>query len=607
MSPGTRRSTLRAVLVLGPALLAAGVLAWPMLFTTSGLGGDWQHHLWYVWRQSLEIRADHLPSMFLNSGYSVLYPLYAFYGGTIYALAGTLSVILDDSPLSAYVLSYVLGFIAAYGGWYWIARTLGCGRWLAQVPALLFVSSACYLTIVYGIGDWPEFLAMSMLPLMIGAGLSILGAERLHVLPAVALAVSSIVFFGSHILTVLWACTLIALLAGAVIVCVPDVRRRIRRRALIRLALVLVPAALVNAWFLLPMAAYASHTHIGSEYAVATETLGASMQLVSFEDLFTLSRASTYPGVHGYILCLPTLAILWVIASIVILLPTVRRGTWMRMLLIFSASATAIVVLMTHAGLVLALPKPYTLLQFGYRLEVYVLMCVVAAVLAVLMLLRARAGPPRLWAWTISPVLALSAIGAVQQVGAYPRTPLSRSDTLTYRGEVFAREFDDYSYVPLPFISEAQLPALNLRPDEIKDGHVSVTTRVPLGQLVATNIGGGPDLLRFSGASVAGIDARSQLVLAVGAPAAAGSADPHSPPITQRISVAPAQGLPVVLGRLLSLLSAAVLIAGFIAIIVRDRRRRRAQTSHAQPSARYRLETLSALLDVDKPRSRRPV
>jgi hypothetical protein len=136
---------------------------------------------------------------------------------------------------------------------------------------------------------------------------------------------------------------------------------------------------------------------------------------------------------------------------------------------------------------------------------------------------------------------------------------------------------------------------------------VSVTARVRPGQLVATNIGGGPDLLRFTGATVAGIDARAQLVLAVGAPAAAGSTDPHTPYATQHISIAPAHGLPVVLGELLSLLSAIFLIASLIVLVIRHRRHRRAQTAPAQRSARLRLETLPALLDANKPRSRRPV
>src|ERR1700691_3956674 len=78
---------LRAPVACCAAAVVVGVLAWPMLLTSSGLGGDWEHHLWYVWQQSLSIRANGAPSFFLNTPYSVVYPQYAFYGGTINALA----------------------------------------------------------------------------------------------------------------------------------------------------------------------------------------------------------------------------------------------------------------------------------------------------------------------------------------------------------------------------------------------------------------------------------------------------------------------------------------------------------------------------------------
>jgi hypothetical protein len=38
------------------------------------------------------------------------------------------------------VLTYVLGFAAAYGGWYWLSRMFGVGRWLAHVPGIVFVT-----------------------------------------------------------------------------------------------------------------------------------------------------------------------------------------------------------------------------------------------------------------------------------------------------------------------------------------------------------------------------------------------------------------------------------------------------------------------------------
>jgi hypothetical protein len=124
-----------------------------MLFTSAGMGEDWVSHLWFIWRQSLTIARDHQPSLFLNytsiealrpqvpPSESVFYPPYAFYGGTIYALAGTLALLLGNAPVAAYVLTYLIGFAPAYGGWCWLGRMAGLGRWAAQVPGLLFITS----------------------------------------------------------------------------------------------------------------------------------------------------------------------------------------------------------------------------------------------------------------------------------------------------------------------------------------------------------------------------------------------------------------------------------------------------------------------------------
>ncbi len=415
------RSASRSAPIVATAAFVSAVLVWPMLFTTSGFGGDWEHHLWFIWHQSLAIRADGVPSLFLNARSSVLYPEYAFYGGTIYAITGAMAIALGDSPLTAYILTYMLGFISAYGGWYWIARAAGLGRWWAQVPSLLFVTTAYYLTLAYGQGDWPEFIALSVLPLMIASALAVLRAERWHALTATALAISAIVFFGSHILTVLWGFTFAVPIVIAIIALVPELRSGCSRRGVLRVIAVMAPAALANAWFLAPMAAYSSHTLIGSDYSFAIHDLHYTMHLVAFPNLFSFSRASAITA-PDYVLSLPTATILWLLVSTGVLLWALRRGPWVRLLAIFEVATVAIIVLMTHAGLLLALPKPYTLLQFSYRLEGDVLMTVTAAVLVVLVAVRSNAPRLRWWAWTIAPVLIVSVLGGVEQVMAYPRS-----------------------------------------------------------------------------------------------------------------------------------------------------------------------------------------
>jgi hypothetical protein len=569
-----RFASLRAGFIgISTSAVLIGALAWPMLFTNSSFGGDWFHHLWFVWHQSLNIRANHVPGLFLDTSFSVYYPQYAFYGGTIYALAGALALAPGSSPATAYVFTYLLGLMAAYWGWYWIGRIAGLGRWFAHVPGLTFATSAAYLTLIYGRGDWPEFLGVSMIPLMIASGASVVKAKRLNVGPSLALAGSSIVFFGSHDLTILWASTLFVITGLIILACIPDARCTIRGPVIARLAGLVVPALLVSAWYLLPTVAYASHTQIGhSGYVEARQTLRATIEIVSWHNLFTLSRANSVYGVPGFALSLPILAIFWALASIPISIYSGRLSTEVRMLLIFSGVTVVIVVLMTNLGMLLALPKPYELLQFSYRLENYVLVGLSAIILTALVVVQKGTRRVRVWRWTIVPVLVVSAIGAIQQTDAYPHAIPRDYVTAGFVGEAFAQKYLDYSDESLPIVDGESLPDLNFPLAAVHSDRVSVSTHLPAGRRVLTNIDTGPYLVQVTGATVVGRAQDGFLVLALdpNAPARRAARHPASTP-TETISLGPATGLPIELGRILTVMGMAILAIQIIRLLLMGR------------------------------------
>jgi hypothetical protein len=551
------------LLGIGAPLLLLGALAWPLVFTDATFNEDWLNHLWYVWHQSDTLRANHLPSLFLEYSHGIFYPLFAFYGGTVYVLTGALALILGDAPLDAYVLTYLLGFGAAYAGWYWMGRMFGLGRWLAHAPGVIFVTSASYLMIVYGLGDWPEFLAVSVIPLMIASGLAVVRADQLRPLPAVALAASSVVFFGSHLLTVIWGSTVLTIVAVAIFACVPEARRGIGWRNVLRLLSIVLPALLVSAWFLLPTAAYESKTVIAWTYPVFRRLLRHSMYTVAARHLFTLSRARA----SGTIVttALPVLAIAWVLAGIGIALRARQGGTWMRLLLIISATTILLTVVMTHAGLILALPRLYATLQFSFRLESYVLLGIAGAVLAVLVLNRDGGRHSRALTWALVPVLAVSVIGAAQQTGAHP-SGRSRSLALdSYLEPTYEQEgLLDYVDASLNVI-KTPLPAVRFPPRSVHHDRASIVVHEPPGQRVDTNIRSAPELVHVSGARIVGADPEANDVLEIGAGSDAGSRHPntghgHAAAGTEQISVSAAASTPVVAGRILSVIGLATLV-----------------------------------------------
>jgi hypothetical protein len=561
------RSLTPSLIFFGLAIPLILLLAWPVLFTEATINGDWVQHFWFIYHQSLSIRSGHAPSLFLNYENGVFYPLYAFYGGTLYALAGIVSLLLGNAPLQAYSLGYVADFAAAYGGWYWISRSAGLGRWSAHIPGLLFITSPYYLTDIYGRGDWAEFSAVSMIPLVVASGLSVLRDDRVRVWPALALAISSIVFMGSHNITLLWGSTVLALIAVLILVLVPQARSQVSRAGLIRVACLVIPALMVDMWFLLPAIVYQSQTAISGEYAFWQEVLKRTLPLVSAAHLFTISRASDSPEGPNFALSLPIVVMAWALMSIAVMV-MMRSWMWLRVMLILSAIAALLGVVMTHPALIGDLPRPYTLVQFSYRLETYVLLGISGAVLAVLVGVQKGKGELRVWTWTIIPVLLVSLVGAIQQAAAYPEKAYAKYPPRSalikdyIKSPLPGNKLTDYVDVNHPHISAAGLPKLEFPPAAVHNDHVSVAVSQSPGTLVDTNLESDATFVNLKGATFAGVDETGYSVLRVGGGTpAAGS--------TQTISISPANGPPVVIGRLLALLGIAALIMQLVVLPIR--------------------------------------
>jgi len=568
MNKQMRRALIRRAAVLGAAIALLGALCWPLLFTFSGFVGDWEHDLWLVWHQSVSIQSSGRPSRFLDSNYSLLYPLYEFYGGTLYAIGGAIAV--ATGPVAAYVLIYVLAFAAAIGGWYWLARAAGVGAWLALVPGLIFVTATYYLAIVYVQGDWPEFTGISMIPLMAASAASVMRADRLRPGAALALALSSVLFFGSHNLTILLAFTTLGPAVALVLVAVTEARRLVSARGVVRVLGVSAPAALLSAWYLLPAIVYSPRTRIGGEYAHAKESLETTTFLVSLRHLFTFSRTSGIglPAPYYLATALPVLAIVWVLVGMLVLPSRGGSRAWTRVLLICSGLAVVIALAMTHVGLLLALPRQYTMMQFSYRLDVYVVLMLCAAVLAALVLARAASRRARIWRWMAVPVCAVSLAGAIWQLSSYPYPGQDRYGTFESYGEVEAGDNVDYQDTSAPKLAGPDLQALDFTLDRASGDGVASAANLPPGTLLATNIGAGSYLLKVTGAQPVGVDAETGDMVLRTEPArkeaAVGDAGNAPSPTAQQsaatITVSTGHGWPIVLGDLLSWLGGVALL-----------------------------------------------
>ncbi|MCW2987041.1 MAG: hypothetical protein JWR63_4611 [Conexibacter sp.] len=556
----------RTPAVVAAAALAVLAVSWPLLTGFADPPWDWWPHLWYSWHQGGAIKAGGLPSLFAHDDTSVFDAHFAFYGGTLYAIAGALSVV--SGITIAYTSMHLLAFGAALGGFFWLARMAGLGRWWSLVPGTLFISSPYVLALTYARGGWPELTAVCVMPLLVASALSVLRAPRLQAWPAVALAVSGVVFFGSHNITLLWGGTVVALTAALVVCFVAPARRLVTRAGVLRLAAVLVPAALVNAWFLVPDVVYQSHTYVGARPGDWEHTLHAFSVLVSGDRLFSLGRGTANVAVPSFALQLPLLAFAWVLAAVVVVRSRLS-SSWGRITVALSAMTVALVVVMTHVGLITALPEPFAFIQFSFRIESYILLGAAGAVLAALVLVRGAAAPARRrWAWAIVPVVAVSLVQAAGQAhmvrDAQSNRPTWESDPGYLTGDAVPGA-EDYVGWDLPKMTvggAAPRIAFPAR-DAERSGHTTVVADAQPGELLATNASALPELVKLEGARFAGVDQTLHNVIQVDRGATPGAA---------RITLGAAHPWPVVAGRILSLMG----LLGFALLAAAMLRRRRA-------------------------------
>ena len=556
----------RVVGLIGAALLIA-VLARPMVIGRTFVGWDWYPHQWYVWHQAGSLKANGIPSLFAYST-GVFSPVYAFYGGTLYAITGAVSLVVGH-PGSAMIIMFIGGFAAAYGGWYWLARQVGLSVWTAHAPAVLFVTAPYYLALIYATGGFGEFTAVSMIPLLIASSLSVLTADRLRLAPAALLAISAMMLTGSHNITLLWATTLLFLVGAALFALIPSLRRTLTRQGLLRVLGLAIPAVMVNGWFLLPDVIYSSRTVIAHATEEARVQLQATMYLVGHSHVFSLGRAPSTARVPHYALQLPVLGALWVLGGLV-LARAAWRTSWFRAVAILLVAIGALFGLMQSYSLLWGLPNPYNNLQFSYRLESYILLAFAATVIGVLKLLSPTVKHHAVWTWLLAGVMAWAVIGGIVQLHQVaPSKEPEWTSARPYVPPVPPPAVIDYGddSLPVQTVDPEKVP-IAWFPADAEDGNRAVTTVAAApGSIVRTNIITMPALIKIDGGHIVAREPSGANLVQL---------DDDVKPGAAKLTASAAHPWPVVGGWALTLLGLAGLAANGVAIGLAARARRRA-------------------------------
>jgi hypothetical protein len=549
---------------LGVAVLLV-LLTWPLMADGARLTGDAPTDAQLISHQADALRQSYLPSHFVHSDTGIFYAVFAFYGGTLFAFTGAIALVVG-SALSAQAIVYLLAAGTAYGGWFWLARLAGVGFWPAHAPALLYVTAPYVVTNVNARQDLVETVATAAIPLLLASGLSVLRADRLRAGPFAALAVSTIALGGSHNLTLLWGTTILGLTALVLFAAVPEARRLVTRRGLLRVLAVVVPAMAVNAWYLLPDLAYHSHTAIAQRIDEWRAMVRIASPAIDAEHLFALNRRSALSDA-SFTAALPVLAIAWVVLASAVVRKQLRPA-WARTLAVLALFSVVVLVVMTHPRLITALPDPWQMVQFSYRLETFVLFGICGAVIVLL-----AQGTSGWLTWLLVPIVAFSVFGALKQVRDVPRNPRDFTLAIDNFNTFSAGDFADVS-VQRQRVTKGARPRVVTRAPVRRD-RLETTIAAQPGEDVYLTLMGIAEMLDVQGARVVGRwtvapqspgwQSRSYLTLRI---------DDDATPGRARIVVREARTLPIVGGRIISLLGLLGLAAG-AAVIARGSLSRR--------------------------------
>ncbi|HEY2259170.1 MAG TPA: hypothetical protein VGH45_05630, partial [Solirubrobacteraceae bacterium] len=457
--------------------------------------------------QSKAIGAHLLPSNYLNTlGTGVFYPYFLFYGGSLYAIAGALGALSGGHYIFGFVAVTFLAVLAAYGGLVWLARQVGSRTWMAHAPAITYVASAYYVTNLYGRGAWPEFIASSVIPLLVAAGWRLASSDRVEPGTAALFVVATVVFAGSHNATLLIGSlfvligylVLLAALGRAVHPC--------SGRRLVAIASLAALGLAIDAWYLIPDVRHASDTLIGDGQIYPWRRTGfLSRPGVLFNPLRSVPAASSTPALYVQ---LPDWLLAWALV--------VGAAGWAAMGRRMQRAAIgvlglliAVLLAMSSAAVWDHLPDTLRRVQFSYRLNTYFVLAAAALVLIAVIGLERRRGVHSGYRLALLGASAVTAGLCLWQLWV-PNTRISSSypdrRELPQSAHVLPHSWyatQDYRDGSGPLIMATQA-AVTFDPFSVNSNAHAYRAALPPGALVRTNIAAGPSTAHLSGATRAG-------------------------------------------------------------------------------------------------------
>jgi hypothetical protein len=571
-----RITRLDALLAVAAVLVVSG----PMLLTRSGFGEDFTNSLWMVWVAGKALALAGHPGFFVNtSTLGVFYPLFAFYGGPLYAYTGAVSELLGGHAEIAFISATMLAILGVYGGILWLGREFGLRGLAAHAPALVAVTSAYYVTNLYGRGDWTEFMVTSSLAPLAASGVHLVRADRWRPLPMAIFVASVVLLTAGHNITLVWGTT-VGVAVLLILWLAQGAPRSLPYRRLAMLAALGLAGVLMNAWFLLPDIAFASKVAVAhseaTSSAIWTTLKGFNLPGTVLYPFRRVPSESTTPALYVQA---PDWYIAWGLLAAALLLWRPAVGGALRRVW---ASAIAVVALLL--GMILLKPfwqlvqYPFNEIQTPYRLGTYLFYATAGLVLVGALALQrvaARGGPrgtvtglrvALIAAVAVSLALCLWQLWVPNTLfrGSYANRADALASATVMPNSWYA--INDYSDWQAKLVGVPQGRILALPPSAVQGDRFDAWMNVPPGPLpIQTNIAGGSYLVHIGGLRLVG---RSREDLAIVKRIGGGSGPVH-------VVVETTHSAAVELGRIVSPLALLATLAGLGYAALRPRWARR--------------------------------
>jgi hypothetical protein len=395
LSPVTER---RIVTFLPPLFVAALLIPFAM---RQNAWYEWENAYWFLQRQAEHVSAHGVPTLFLHTKDGSFYPFFLYYGGFTIGLLAYPAALFGAWPV--FLASMVAAVVGGYLGIWWTALSLGLSRRLAVLPALIYATTPYVLSDAYGRGAWAELVGVNAVAVMLGGWTALLRSDARY--PKVALAAlagSGAVLAGTHNVTLLMTAAVLPLIVLALL---PFASAGKERAAVLaplgRGAIAAVLGAGLTAAWLVPNLWLGPKTYI-SQVTLSQEGFVATAPFVSITNILSPWPVvpSEFKGVMWIYAQGPVLAIAWVLVALAVTVVSGRRGGGVSRGVVASSGALvalgiALLVLVTHPGWWPSLPRLVQTVQMPMRLLPFlaIITAVAVAVLVVGIGQRRERGP----------------------------------------------------------------------------------------------------------------------------------------------------------------------------------------------------------------------